>query len=70
MGDGVFDGFGSLLLDFLFRYFDAHFFFDRVAILSDKQENTIFTVWNWAGCDFTGLSTLSGEGFSSYEFQW
>ena len=36
MDGGIFDGFGSLLLDFLFRYFDRYFFFDRVAILFDK----------------------------------
>ncbi len=70
MGGGIFDGSGSLLLDFLFRYFDGHFFFDRVTILSDKQENTIFTVWNWAEGNFTGINTLVGEGFSSQEFKW
>jgi hypothetical protein len=54
--------------DFLFRYFDNHFFFVRITILSDKQKNTIFTVWNWAGGNFTSLGTLAGEGFSIQEF--
>ena len=70
MNGRIFDGRGSLLLDFLFRNFNGYFFFDRVPILSDKQENTTFTGWNWAGCDFTGFSTLAGEGLSGHEFQW
>lgn len=68
MGGGIFDGSGSLLLDFLFRYFNGHFFFDCVAILFDKQENTTFAGWNWTGGNFTGLKASAGEGLSSQEF--
>ena len=68
MNGRIFDGRGSLLLDFLFRYFNGYFFFDRVTILSDKQENAIFTGWNWTGGNFTSLGTLAGEGLSSQKF--